>query len=260
MSKRGREIFGSFIKFRSVLRSLIKSFGYDVYRLPYPNKEAFFDQKMLLSGEKELVIFDIGANVGNSAAKYRSLFPKSLIYSFEPFPAAFDKLCKKFEKDTSCKKIQMAIADKTGIADLYVNQFNTSNSLLPRPKSGPRYYTKGAEAIDRIKVSTSSIDDFCLKESIAQIHILKMDIQGAELMALRGAAGKLKEYSIALIYTEVMYLPHYEGGPMFHEICSFLSNYGYMLFDIYNNFYLKKGQLNCGDAIFVSPRILKRRN
>jgi len=84
---------------------------------------------------------------------------------------------------------------------------------------------------------------------------LKLDIEGSELTALRGASEKLAHHSIELIYTEIMFVPHYEGGPMFYELCSFLSNFNYTLFNVYNLKRAVNRQLRWGNAIFVSPDI-----
>ena len=42
-------------------------------------------QKRLFCGNVDLVIFDVGAYVGEIAAKYKQIFPKSTIHCFEPF-------------------------------------------------------------------------------------------------------------------------------------------------------------------------------
>ncbi len=49
------------------------------------------------------------------------------------------------------------------------------------------------ENVTTILVPTTSIDNFCEREGIDEIHILKMDIQAGELLALKGAYKKLKE-------------------------------------------------------------------
>ncbi len=151
----------------------------------------------------------------------------------------------------------MAIANTTGTREFYVNYPRESSSLLLCAKFARRYYPIDVKRKSKIEVSVTTIDDFCSDNAIYKIDILKMDIQGAELITLQGATEKLKQGLIAIIYTEVMFVPHYEGGPVFYEVCNFLSNYGYTLFDIYNNFHARNGQLSYGDAIFVSPRIRK---
>lgn len=248
----GRDMFNSCIEIgKSLVRSLARRFGYDVIRY----KDAFHDQQTLSCSNKVLTIFDVGANVGQTTAKYKTLFPNSTIYSFEPFPESFGEFRRRFGMDSLVKPIQMAVADRTGTEELYVRRWSVTNSLSPLPKSGRRYYPKKVETItDKIEVPVITIDDFCREESISEIHILKMDVEGGELKALQGVTEKLKQHSIALIYIEVSFVPLFEGL-MFYEISNFLSNYGYTLFDIYNNSHARNGQLRSADAIFVSPQI-----
>lgn len=218
-------------------------------------KHEFYDQRMLLSDRQGLTIFDVGGHVGETVARYKRMFPKATIYSFEPFPESFEKLRARFQRDRSIKPIRAAVSDKVGTTELYVNQLSETNSLFPYPVCGRRYYPKKAETVTNIQVPATTIDDFCGKHSISEVDILKMDIQGAELMALRGAAEKLKQGLIQLIYTEVMFVRHYEEGAMFQEISNFLAAYDYTLFDIYSTFHARNGQLGYGDAVFVSRRI-----
>ena len=75
------------------------------------------------------------------------------------------------------------------------------------------------------------------------------------MKALSGARQKLSEGAIGLIYTEVMFVPHYDGGCMFYELSDFLSEYGYTIFNLYNLKWAKNGQLRWGNAIFLSPKI-----
>ena len=50
-------------------------------------------------------------------------------------------------------------------------------------------------------------------------------------------------------------MAHYENAPLFHDISSFLSKYGYSLFDIYDLYRAKNGQIRYGDALFVSESV-----
>jgi FkbM family methyltransferase len=211
---------------------------------------------MLLSGTRVQTIFDIGANVGKVTAKYSSLFPESTIYSFKSFPESFQKLHRRFEGNSLVKPIQFAVSNKAGKKKFYVNQNSATNSLLPTTDSA-EYWVDPNEIknITTIEVPVTTIDDFCRQESIDEIQILKMDIQGGELMALEGATEKLSQGSILLIYTEILFVPIYEGEAFFYEICNLLSGYGYTLFNMYNFYHARNGQIKWCDAIFLSPSV-----
>ena len=60
---------------------------------------------------------------------------------------------------------------------------------------------------------------------------------------------------IPIIYTEAMFVPHYEGNPLLNEIWSFLADLDYSLMDIYDLHRATNGQLRYGDALFVSRDI-----
>jgi Methyltransferase FkbM domain len=133
-----------------------------------------------------------------------------------------------------------------------VNGYDATNSLLPRPSAGRRYYPKHAGPKETIEVEVITLDEFVAGTDMSAIDILKLDIQGGELMALRGAMRLLEAGNVSLIYTEVMFIPHYDGEPLFYEIWSFLEQFGYSLFDIYNTVTATNGQLRYGDALFVN--------
>ena len=72
-------------------------------------------------------------------------------------------------------------------------------------------------------------------------------------MALQGAIDLLKSHSIDLIYVEVLFVKLYEGQTYFFDLYKFLTQYGYILYGLYDLNYGKNGVLAWCDAIFVSP-------
>jgi len=217
-------------------------------------EDAFQAQKYFFDNDTGLVIFDVGAYIGEITATYKKIFPNATIYCFEPFGDSFQKLMQ-LSTDNSIKPYQMAISDTVGRTRLHVNVDLSCNSFFPIAKHTVRYYPKAAESIEMIEINTTTIDRFCDTEKISHIDILKLDVEGAEIKALKGARNKLSKQDISIIYTEVMFIPHYAGACMFHELTSFLSRYGYALFNFYDVKRAKNGQLRWGNAIFLSPHV-----
>ena len=200
-------------------------------------------------------IFDIGAHRGDTVAYYRSIFPDSTIYCFEPFPESFEVLKLRFQNDRKIIPSALAIADKTDRREFFVNHFEATNSLLKRPSIGRRYYHKAGTLKAITEVATISIDEFVNRHPLKNTAILKLDIQGGELAALKGASGMLRGQHAALIYIEVVFIPLYQDQPLFHDLCGILDDFGYTLFNLYDLQTADNGQLRYGDALFVSEQM-----
>lgn len=110
------------------------------------------------------------------------------------------------------------------------------------------------EALDTVR-----LDDV---EETKGTDMLKMDIQGGELMVLRNAQDRLKD--VLVVHTEVSFLSMYVDQPLFADVDIFLRSQGMMFhkFDplvsrtvvpviVNNNIYEGIGQLFWGDAIYI---------
>jgi FkbM family methyltransferase len=241
---------------KNKIKLLFNYFGLELRRIPKVPKTAFLDQKKLLSNKQVKTIFDVGANIGQTAEQYFHLFKTSRIYCFEPFEESFNNLSNAYRKDKSINPYKLAITDKTGKKTFYLNKANYTNSLLPIAEECSKYVNAELTGnVGYIDVDTITLDEFCKKEQIEEIQILKMDIQGGELMALQGGVKLLNNQSIDLIYTEVQFAKIYDGQANFYDLHEYLDKYGYILYDLYNFNYGENGVLAWGDAIFISQEI-----
>lgn len=207
-------------------------------------------QKDLVNG-KAKVIFDLGANDGGITRQYASYFPGAQIYSFEPFPAMFSQLEQNTAALSQVHRYQKAVSGEIGKHVFYVNEGVDTNSLLAPQETGLRS-DEQVKNKTSIEVDTITIDEVCRKEGIEFIDILKMDIQGGELDALKGCVNMLSQRKVGVIYTESYFIPQYVNQPLFSDIMNFLLKYDYQTQDIYNLYY-GNGCLAWCDAIFL-PR------
>ena len=244
----------------SLIKSILRRAGIELYRRPtsFP-ADPYQAQKTLLSatGVLEPVIFDLGGHRGESIGHYRSVFPRSQIYSFEPSPDALAELKKRFRGDASTQIVAKAIADQPGRRTLHLYEIDQTNSLLPAITASGRYLPGREELKGYVEVDATSIDLFMEEQGLQAIHILKMDIQGAELSALQGAQKALTGSGLPIIYTEIMFVPHYENQPLFKDIWNFLACRGYTVFDLYYPQRAANGQLKYADALFINQDMRK---
>ncbi len=237
--------------------NVFRSFGYEIRRKGQGfHADPYADQQSLLSGDEVRVILDLGANVGQTAQQYRAAFPKAMIYSFEPFESTFRILSQNCRGDGRVEPHRLAVADVSGARPFYFNADSVTGSLLPSSATATRVLPDSLiKPVGSVDVPTTTLDDFCSGHAIDRIDVLKMDIQGGELMALQGASRMLESKAIDLIYTEVVFVELYEGQADFHDLCRFLSDYDYTLFGLYNLNSGRDSILAWGDSIFIAPRL-----
>jgi FkbM family methyltransferase len=237
---------------RKTVAAVFDGLGYQLRRKTPPSwgEDSFRDQAELLQGSPVETIFDVGANVGDSVARYRGLFPGATIHAFEPFPEVHRELSARFSKDPAIHAHRAAVTRAAGSATFHVNDVHVTNSLLPvNPAAAEWAGVADTARHHTIEVETFTLDGFCGARNITRIDLLKMDIQGGEAAALDGAARLLADRAVRLIYVEVLFAPLYEGQAYFCDISAILTKYGYRIFGLYD---LKHGPrgLGWGDAIF----------
>lgn len=193
----------------------------------------------LFGEQSEMVIFDIGACEGEDTIKYSKLYPNSKIYSFEPLPQNFEKIkanIKKYEANNVSFFLQ-ALSDKQDNSTFYVssgapagyennqewNFGNKSSSLLPPDKVSEEF--EWLKFDQQIKVQTNTLFDFCQEQNIEQIDFVHMDVQGAELLVLKGAGSYIKK--IKSIWLEVEKISLYKNQPLKKDIEIFMKQSGF---------------------------------
>jgi len=116
--------------------------------------------------------------------------------------------------------------------------------------------TKGAKEYhgDKIGIKkTIQVDQVRLDSVIKEeIDVLKFDLQGYELEALKGCTKIFEKTRLILLEVEFVYI--YENQPLFAEIDMFLRSKGFALFNLYDLYTRESGQLSAGDALYLNTK------
>lgn len=198
----------------------------------------------------ELVYVDGGAHDGQVALQFLNRFPGLQVHAFEPNADLFPRLEANLA-DVPGKRHQLALSSKTQTLKMFINDSPMTSSIFPRNENSERHF----DAVTRVKeireLQATSLDDWFDNSGLARVDILKLDLQGYELQALRGAEGILRR-GVACVYIEVNFIPFYKGSATFGEIDVFMRSQGYKLFNLYNICtHLPEGHIGSGDALYV---------
>lgn len=201
--------------------------------IPYIYKEIEFDGLYIdiLNQRSDMVIVDVGANIGITANHFRKHAKK--LYAIEPSPEHFAALKqnKEFNHWDNVKLLNYALADKDGELEFTQNTLNrTMNTLAVGVDDGSHQLDvklgtvplkMNAQGYDTtVKVATKSIDHFMEENNIEQVDFMKFDVEGAEDLILRSDGFKKVCDKIKAIEVEFHF-------PNWRELADYLIDLGY---------------------------------
>ena len=185
------------------LVSLVRGVGnkiyehaFPIYRLCYLAFKAYTDRperrllKAILSAGD--VVVDAGANIGvYSQFLSRCVGASGVVHSFEPSPENFKRLESATRKLGNVRLRQAAVGESSGTSKLYLSdKLNVDH----------RAYASEGDSRRAVPIDIIALDDYFNPGQ--RIDLIKMDIQGYELHALRGANRVLADNPAAKLVLE----------------------------------------------------------
>jgi FkbM family methyltransferase len=171
------------------------------------------------------VIHDIGANVGTWTCLAKSIFPRAVVEAFEPLDTQQPGFSKWTAGLADVHLHQVALGPREGPVTLEVTDFADATSVLALSAEGRR--TFNVSPASRREVPMATLDGLVASGRVRPPDLIKLDIQGYELEALRGA-----EQCLGLaraVICEVSFRPFYEGQVLFGEMLAHLGARGFRL-------------------------------
>ena len=217
--------------------------------------KALLSSRVLASTEHRRVLcdhlrtaVDIGANRGQFSLAVRQWVPKARVIAFEPLPDPAATFRKVFRGDSKVMLYQAAIGPIAGEAIIHVSEADDSSSLLPISPWQPKLFP-GTSEVRTETVRVGRLFDFILAKDVVSPALLKLDVQGYELDALRGCMELLQAFDIILV--ECSFMELYVGQAFAHQVIEFLNMQGFMLRSVYNLEYNRRGEAIQGDFVFA---------
>lgn len=155
-----------------------------------------------LPSNSKLTFFDVGANVGGYSemllTQLKEINNQYKIFAFDPAKENIDLLNNKFKNEANVKIIPYGIGETNGNVTLYSDSPNSGLASLY--KRNLEFVSKDMNQSQQVQII--SLDEFCKDNQIEKIDFLKMDIEGHEFSALKGAQRLLANKGIKFIQFE----------------------------------------------------------
>ena len=186
----------------------------------------FLLTKLIKKGD---TVFDIGANFGWYSCHFAQLVGKAgKVHIFEPTNAMEELknnlILNGFVK--RCVLNQVALGEKEGTETLFIPHKLGAAFASLREHS----YCNGDKS-SQISVPVEKLDDYVIANKIREIDFIKIDVEGAEYLVLKGAENVLKKYS-PVIMLELQDVRTKSFGYSPEDLINYLGGFGYHLYEI----------------------------
>ena len=156
----------------------------------------------------DMIVFDVGANIGLYTLLFaRQVGPGGRVHAFEPEPRNYRRLlvnlalngCDNVTPNAAAVFSRSQPVTLHVYPDAYHAWHSLERSAMPDPTGDGRQVLPEHD----LEIAATSLDDYCQQHGVQRIDYLKIDVEGAELDVLRGAAGLLARQAVGLIQFEM---------------------------------------------------------
>jgi FkbM family methyltransferase len=230
---------------KRLAKHALGKFGYSVrdVGIGVAGVDLLHDARVLIGNDEGQVLFDVGANIGQTTLAMLATFRTPRVYVFEPSPATADALRRVVGNRSNVMIEAVAMGDTVGTLPFHVTADHSVNDSLLKP------VWKAGEQVVQVPVNT--VDMYCERAGVETISLLKIDTQGYDLRVLQGACRMLGERRIKLYSCETNFERMYDGQATLRDLLVFADDVGYRLVGFYEQTYVNN-RLSYLDALFVA--------
>ncbi|MGB7894786.1 MAG: FkbM family methyltransferase [Microcoleus sp.] len=169
-------------------------------------------------------VIHVGAHEGTEISTYQAMGVQKVLF-VEANPVVFERLQANIAGVPNVQAVNCAVSNENGTVNLRVTSSDQSSSILQLKRHLELY--PNIQETHQVQVQSRTIDTLLqeLQLNPYDFNILNIDIQGAELLAMQGAANWLKY--VAAINTEVNYEELYDGCALIDQLDEFLEKHGF---------------------------------
>jgi FkbM family methyltransferase len=185
-------------------------------------------------------VVDIGAHIGNFSSEIIRRVPGCEIIMVEA-----NKNCEPYLQKLNKGYEILALSNKTGTAELFVEKVNALGTGASLYKENTEWYADGK--FEKVEVELDTLDNRSYF-SDEVIDLVKLDVQGSELDILQGGRKTIMRSHYVLM--EVSLTQYNEKAPLIDSIVPVMKEYGFCIEDILHYAKLPNNQIFQMDLLF----------
>ncbi len=141
-----------------------------------------------------MVMLDCGAHIGEyTLIGAAAIGPDAEVHCFEPDPRTFQYLKENVERNQLHNVVlnQCGVGETTGETAFYLGDDPTASSVSIEKNP-----------VDTIRIQIQNLTEYAAQRDLARVDVIKIDVEGQELAAVRGASDLIAKYRPSLLFIE----------------------------------------------------------
>ena len=164
------------------------------------------------------VVIELGSNIGAHTVPIAKLVPEGLVYAFEPQNIIFENLCANI----SINSLTNCICEKFALSDNKNENLCAPNSNFLKPENFGAAFLEKSKNNFNYSVPVETLDNKL--SHLKSLKLVKMDIEGMELNALKGGVNLIKRTQ------PFLYFENDRKGDNSKKLIEYLWNLDYKLY------------------------------
>lgn len=175
--------------------------------------------------KSDMVFVDIGANQGEYALFAAKRLTAGKVVAFEPLPSMLKLLYEniKLNRFENIQVFEKGLSDKE--QTLVIHEVEDAHEGLATIFLGDRVSKKS------FSIQLARLDDLFAQTGLGKLDFIKIDIEGAELSALRGSEGLIRKYN-PTVMVEINEKTFAAAGYKIQDVLDFFDQLGYTSYSI----------------------------
>lgn len=149
------------------------------------------------------IVFDVGANEGDTTIQFLNVLPGAHVHLFEPNPVTYSRLRARFSDSKNIVLNHCGVGNSSGHLTLYDFKGRGSERASFLQESFSELLGAKSAEIRQATVRMVSIDGYCSSHGIESIDFMKVDVEGFEKFVLGGASDLIAARRIGIIQLEI---------------------------------------------------------
>lgn len=202
-----------------------RSAAFDLLSFKFYEKEEL--DIILAVIEPNMVIFDVGANIGWYSINFAKTYDSVMVYGFEPILQIFN-LLKENIIINKLKNVKLFNIGLSNVCEEQVFYYDMHATAYTSIKNNLE-----KENIHKIYSKVEKMDDFIFYNKISKLDFIKCDVEGTELYVLQGGNKSIEKF-LPIVMVEMVrkWTANFYYHP--NKIINFFSDLNYQCFKIKN--------------------------